>query len=122
MTNSKGIISLEGMEFYAYHGYYEEEQKLGNRYVVDVHMEMNISKAATSDQLEFTADYVEVYQIVSNIFSQKAKLLETLAQQINQEILLSFPAIVSITTEVAKQQPPIAGLCKAAKVSLTSHR
>ena len=34
-SNKMGKVALEGIEFFSYHGYYEEEQKLGNKYEVN---------------------------------------------------------------------------------------
>ena len=43
-----GQIALEGMEFFAFHGYYDEEQKIGNKYGVDLYIETNLNAAAAS--------------------------------------------------------------------------
>ena len=50
-------IALEGMRFYAYHGFYEEEQIIGNNYVIDVYIKTNFSEAAETDDLYKTINY-----------------------------------------------------------------
>ena len=46
-----GVIEIEGMEFYAYHGHYAEEQIVGNRFILDVTLITDCEKAAESDNL-----------------------------------------------------------------------
>ena len=57
------IIALEGMKFYAYHGVYEAEQKIGTDYMVDVYVQTVIAAAAASDKVEATVNYESVFQI-----------------------------------------------------------
>ena len=54
------IISIENMEFYAYHGCFEEEQKIGTRFQVDLNMEVDTSLSENSDNLNDTVDYLAV--------------------------------------------------------------
>lgn len=116
-------IGLEGLVFFTYHGVFEAEQKIGNRYTVDLELEAAVSATALQeDQLEGTIDYGAIYQVVQSVMQQPSKLLEYLAEQINQKCLQQFPAISRITTSVAKHNPPIAGLCQQAKVSITQSR
>ena len=68
------FISLEGMEFYAHHGYYEEERKIGSKYSVDVRLELDLGLAAREDKLEGTVDYEKVYELVSKVMSKEAAL------------------------------------------------
>ena len=59
-----GIIELEGMEFHAAHGCFEQEKRDGNTFIVDFRGEVDMSAAAMSDDLGDTADYGMVYDIV----------------------------------------------------------
>ena len=52
-----GQIALEGMEFFAFHGFYDEEQKIGNKYGVDLYLTTDLKRAATSDDLHETVNY-----------------------------------------------------------------
>ena len=56
-------ITIENMEFYAYHGHFEEEQKIGTWFSLDLTMDVDTSKAELSDELDDTVDYSAVYQI-----------------------------------------------------------
>ena len=61
-----GKVSLEGMEFYARHGYYEEERVIGNKYSVDIVLDVDFSEAVSDDKLGGTVNYEKVYEIVRN--------------------------------------------------------
>ena len=86
-----GKVSLEGMEFYARHGYYEEERIIGNKYSVDVTIELDFSDAADSDKLDGTVNYERVYEIVAGVMAVDALLLEHLAGKIISELKASIP-------------------------------
>ena len=114
------FISLEGMEFYAHHGYYEEERKIGSKYSVDVKLELDLDLAAREDKLEGTVDYEKVYELVSKVMSKEAALLEFLANQIIKILKSKFPEVKKIWVKVGKYNPPIHGICRRAAVELSS--
>jgi 7,8-dihydroneopterin aldolase/epimerase/oxygenase len=113
-----GIISLEGLEFFAYHGAYAEEQKIGNRYAVDIHIETDFSTAAESDHLRDTINYEDVYKHIKAVMQQKHRLLEHIGQSIIKNIRAQYPHIQSIDVKVSKFNPPIGGVCTRARVSI----
>ncbi|MFT6866800.1 MAG: dihydroneopterin aldolase [Cyclobacteriaceae bacterium] len=113
-----GKVSLEGMEFYARHGYYEEERIIGNKYSVDVTVELDFSNAADSDKLQGTVNYEKIYEIVSGVMAIDAMLLEHLAGKIIQQLKTAFPQIKKSWVKVSKYNPPIKGLCHRAVVEL----
>ena len=118
----KGIIKLEGLDFFAYHGYYDEERKTGNKYTVDIALHVTFEKRALNDQLTGTVDYEKIYAIVNKIMDEPTKLLETLANRINQKIMREFDSIVCVETAVSKHNPPIGGVCSRVKVVIKSER
>ena len=65
-------LSLEGMDFHAYHGVYEEENILGGKYTVDVYLEIDIVKAAVTDDVQATVNYEVVYAIVKTAMAKPA--------------------------------------------------
>lgn len=111
-------IALEGMEFYAYHGYYEEEQKIGNRYSVDVRVEWNIRSAGAADDLQQTINYEKIYNSVAQSMKTSHKLLESVAESILLDIRSYFTQ-GNIIIHVAKFNPPIGGVCHKAIICLT---
>lgn len=113
-----GIIALEGLEFFAYHGYYEEEQKIGNRYQVDIQITTDFSEAAEEDKLGGTVNYEDLYRIIASIMKDKIKLLEHIAQRIIQQVRIQYPAVSEIKVSISKLNPPIGGVCERAKITL----
>lgn len=113
-----GIIALEGLEFFAYHGYYEEEQKIGNRYQIDIQITTDFSEAAEEDKLGATVNYEDLYRIIASIMKDKIKLLEHIAQRIIQQVRIQYPAVSEIKVSVSKLNPPIGGVCERAKITL----
>ncbi|GAB4249259.1 MAG: dihydroneopterin aldolase [Ekhidna sp.] len=113
-----GKVSLEGMEFYARHGYYEEERVIGNKYSVDVTLEVDFSEAASEDKLEGTVNYEKVYEIVQEVMNIDANLLEHLAGKMIKSLKESFAQVSKVQVKISKYNPPIKGLCHRATVEL----
>ncbi|MEK6482159.1 dihydroneopterin aldolase [Catalinimonas sp. 4WD22] len=117
-----GKISLEGLEFFAYHGFHEEEQKIGNRYEVDITIETNFDQATENDLLEHTVDYGRLYQLIQEEMQHNTRLLERLAGRIAERTLSELPVVESLVVSISKLNPPLGGLCKKAKVTLQKSR
>jgi len=117
-----GIVRLVGLEFFSHHGYHHEEQKLGNRYTVDISMTLDISRAAQNDDLGGTVNYERVYTIISDIMNNNTKLLEHIAYKINTAILDEFPQVELVESSVSKHNPPLKGICSVASVTLKKNR
>ena len=75
-------ISIEQMEFYAYHGCFKEEQIIGTRFLVDLYLETDTKKAEKTDELADTVNYQEVYLLVKKEMDIKSKLLEHVGRRI----------------------------------------
>jgi dihydroneopterin aldolase len=115
------IIRLQGLDFFSHHGVYEEERKIGNRYTVDVEVVIAQNDFST-DMLNETVNYEEIYLTVATVMSAPVKLLETIASTINQQLLHHFSSILSIQTTVSKHNPPIKGVCDRASVTILLER
>lgn len=111
-----GVIALEGMEFYAFHGYYESERKKGNTFLVDVYISTDFEVAASDDELEATVNYENVYNIVKEVMAEEHKLLERLARRVIDELHAGLPDISSARVRVSKLNPPIEGVARKAWV------
>lgn len=117
-----GIVSLEGLEFFAYHGFYQEEQKIGNKYSVDIKVETLFGKAAAEDKLEGTVNYEVLYEIVKNEMNKPSKLLENIAQRIIDATFRQFSDIHFVEVSISKYNPPIGGICNRAKITLKEYK
>ncbi len=115
-----GIISLEGLEFFAYHGYYDEEQKMGNKYSIDIAITADLNRAAQEDRLSLTVNYEVVYEIIAGVMNIKHRLLEHIAYKIIEAVKEQFSEIQQITVSVSKFNPPIGGVCERSKVTITT--
>ncbi|PWJ43828.1 dihydroneopterin aldolase [Sediminitomix flava] len=115
-------IALEGMEFFAYHGFYEEEQKIGNKYGVDIEVKTNLEKAADEDNLAETVNYESLYQIVSSEMKIQSKLLEHIAGRIIKTVFEKHSDVESILVKIKKFNPPIGGVCYASVITMERNR
>ena len=104
-----GTILLEGMEFFAFHGCFKEEQIIGTKFIVDLCIDVDTEKAEESDHLRDTVDYVGLYRCVKKEMEQKSYLLENVASRIMRAVQTAFPAITSIELKLAKINPPMGG-------------
>lgn len=120
MNFSMGVIEIEGMEFYAYHGHYTEEQIVGNRFVVNLTLSTDCQKAMTSDQLEDALNYQELYLIVKEEMEIKSHLLEHVAGRILSRLFDTYDTIGSAKVKISKLNPPMGGQIE--KVSVTLER
>ncbi|HEY3371333.1 MAG TPA: dihydroneopterin aldolase [Prolixibacteraceae bacterium] len=111
------MIEIEGMEFYAFHGHFEVEKIAGNRFLVNLAIEADCSKAAQSDRLEDTLDYQRAYLAVKEEMAIPSDLLEHVAQRIVNRIKREFPQAGKVKVKVSKMNPPMGGQIE--KVSLT---
>jgi dihydroneopterin aldolase len=114
-----GLIALEGMEFFSYHGYYDEEQKIGNKYAIDVSIETDLQRAAQTDKLRETINYEEIYRIVASVMHQRHRLLEHVAYEIINEVRAKFLDVQHVKVVVSKFNPPIGGVCAKARVEIS---
>jgi 7,8-dihydroneopterin aldolase/epimerase/oxygenase len=114
-------ISLEGLEFFAHHGYYPEEQSNGNTFSVDVKVIFE-AKSPMSDNLEKTVNYERLFAIVEKEIAKTSKLLETVAAGILDEIFLQFEEIQEAEVAVSKLNPPVKGKCARARVLIRKLR
>ncbi|MCV9386893.1 dihydroneopterin aldolase [Reichenbachiella ulvae] len=112
------LVKLEGLDFFSHHGYYEQEREIGNKYTVDVEVELADPVELDDGDLAATVNYEIIYSLVENIMKVPTKLLETLSMSINQKIASRFPKIYSVKTTVSKHNPPIKGVCHKASVTL----
>ncbi len=100
-----GQISMEGMRFRAFHGFYQEEGVLGNDFIIDIYINTNFGGAAAGDDLSKTINYETVYLICKAEMSNPVKLLETLAANIISALKHQFSTIQAVKIKVRKLNP-----------------
>lgn len=115
-------IFFNHIEFYAYHGAFPEENRLGQRFIVDLELGLYLQPAGQSDDLQQTVNYADVYQTVKEIVEgTPVKLVETLAERIADRCLSQYP-IEEILVRVTKPDPPIPGHYQAVGVEIRRSR
>ncbi len=116
------IISLEGLEFFAYHGVHEFEKEQGNSFIVDVEVEADVSEAEQTDELSGTIDYETLFNLVAAEMETRSKLLEHVSARICDAILVHWQQINYIKVRIGKMNPPIGAVCKMSGVTVTRSR
>ena len=111
-----GLISIEGMEFFAHHGCFREEQIIGTRFIVDVFLETDTHAAEMTDDLEQTVNYQTIYACTREEMGVKSKLLEHVGRRILNRIKQEFPQVTGCRVKISKMNPPVGGMVQ--KVSL----
>ncbi|MCH8744734.1 MAG: dihydroneopterin aldolase [Chloroflexi bacterium] len=102
-------VILNGMQFYGFHGVNAEEKALGQTYLVDLAVELDLTKPGQSDQLRDTVSYTHLYQAVKAVIEGEPKnLLESIADAIAARILDQHP-VTSVQVTVKKPRPPLKG-------------
>lgn len=97
-----GKIALEGMKFYAYHGVYEEEQIIGNHFILDIFIETSYGN---NDDLQDTINYETVYLVCQAEMKNRVRLLETLTENIIHSLKHQFNSIQEVTIKIKKLNP-----------------
>ncbi|MEG6590841.1 dihydroneopterin aldolase [Paenibacillus barengoltzii] len=100
-------IVLRHLEYYGYHGVFEEERKLGQRFYVDLELELDLHEAGVNDDLTQTVNYAEVHELVKGVVEKKSfKLIEALAEHIASVVLDTYTRVDALTVRVTKPHPP----------------
>ena len=102
-------IELRGLTFYGYHGAFAEEQRLGQRFVVDLRLGLDLQAAGQRDDLSRTIDYGKVAETVKAIVEGRPfRLIEALAEAVAAAILDAHALVVQVEVRVAKPSAPVA--------------
>ncbi|OEH92654.1 dihydroneopterin aldolase [Bacillus solimangrovi] len=116
-------IYMNKLAFWGYHGVFQEENKLGQRFFVDLVLEIDLHEAAVTDDLEKTVDYGKVYEAVRGIVEGDPRdLVETVTEEICLVILNKFDRVNQVTVKVVKPDPPIPGYYDSVAVEMTRQR
>lgn len=112
-------VSLHGAEFFARHGFYPEEQLLGNKFILDIEVEFNPIADMAADEITDTVNYEQLYTIAEQEIAKTRKLLEAVAQSIADRIKADHPYLEKIRVELKKLNPPLKGRVAYSSVTVT---
>lgn len=117
-----GIIRLNNIRCYAYHGCLTEEAEIGSDYRVDLWVKADFTRAAETDMLSDTIDYVKLNKLVKILMSKRSNLLEQVVQRMVDEVLQQFPEVSETGVSLSKINPPLGGDVESVTVELTKSR
>jgi len=99
-------IELNSIRFFADHGMYEEEKRVGNEFEVDVSIACKSPNQLVTS-IEQTVDYAEVYRILQEEFAKRQFFIETVAMKVADKLQQHFPDIENVRIAIRKLNPPI---------------
>lgn len=114
-----GTIEIENMEFYAFHGCYDTEKRVGNHFLVSVWLHTDLDTPAATDDLYTSVNYLEVYELVRAQMGVTSNILEHVAARIVESLYARFPQLEKATVKVSKLAPPLGGPVEKTSVVLT---
>ncbi len=115
-----GRIAIEGMKFYAHHGYYHDERKVGNHFIADVYLETDFQKAAESDELSGTINYEDIWELTRQAMEEPSFLIEHVALRLYRSIRERFAQLSYCRVRISKLNPPLKGEVARTWVELDS--
>ena len=116
-------IILKDLGFYGYHGVFAEEEKLGQRFFIDLELGTDLAPAAASDRLSDGISYADIYDVVKAAFeTRRMKLLEAVAGNIVDDLFAAFPRVSWIIIRLRKPEAPIAMVRGEAAIELHRQR
>lgn len=114
-----GIIKVENIRMFAYHGCLKEETKIGSDYRVDLEVRANLQQSARTDSLKDTVDYVFLNKVVIEEMKKSSHLLETVAKRILNRIFTEDNLVTKTTVWISKLNPPIGGDVEKVTIKMT---
>lgn len=116
-------IILKEMQFYGFHGLLPEENKLGQRFNVDVELFVDLKTAGRTDEMTDSVHYGYAYDVVKQVVEGKPKnLIEAVAESIATKLLENFDLLVACNVKVIKPDPPIPGHYQSVAVEIYRER
>jgi dihydroneopterin aldolase len=105
------VVFVNGLILHAHHGVAEHERRVGQPFILDLELEMNLEDAARSDKLADTASYDDIVQVVSGAFQTRHyRLVEAAAGAVIDAVLDRFPRVDAVRIAVRKPHAPIAAV------------
>ena len=101
-----GVITVEGIRVFAYHGHLPEEAILGGQFIINVWVKVDTKEVEKTDNLKHTVDYVKIISVVKEKMEIRSNMIEVPAKRIVDAILRLYK-VQKVKVEVEKIQPPI---------------
>lgn len=112
-----GLVLVEDLEVFAYHGHFKEEQLVGRNFIVNLMVDTDFTKAVETDELSGTVDYSRLCRIIHEQMAIPSKLLEHVGGRIFKAIKTEFGnSIVFAELKIAKINTPLPGKIGAVSI------
>lgn len=116
------LLGIEGMHFFAHHGFYEEEKIIGTNFIVDVYITADLNRAGESDKIKDTINYETIYAICKQAMQTSHDLIEKVAGEIISLILPLLNKGDLVKVRVRKLNPPMPGKVDSSFIELEGGR
>ena len=116
-----GLITVEGIRVFAYHGHLPEEAKLGGNFIVNAWVKADTSEVEKTDDLNDTVDYVKIIDIVKEQMAIRSDMIEQPARRI-VDAILTLNKVQKVNVEVQKITPPIDATFDKISVTIKAER
>ena len=114
-----GRVELVDMEFFAHHGCFEDERIIGNKFIVNLWVDFDCTKASQTDDINDALNYQTLYDIVKKEMAQPSHLLEHVAGRILTQVKEQFPYIAAAQVKIDKLNPPLGGKVGSSRVTMS---
>lgn len=122
MKIDQSYILLKDISCYAYHGVAPQERVIGNAYLIQLKLKVDVNKAAKSDEVADTVNYATVFEIVKAEMDVPSKLLEHVCARIVERLFNELQTIEAIDICLSKRNPPMGADIDSAGVEMHCSR
>jgi dihydroneopterin aldolase len=112
-------LTITGLQTYGYHGMFDAERELGQKFIFDVSATLTPAQTHLPDKLDASVRYDEVVQEIIRISDASTfRTLEALAETIARRLLERYAVMQRITVSVAKASPPIQHMLEQIRIEV----
>ncbi|MDR0797571.1 MAG: 2-amino-4-hydroxy-6-hydroxymethyldihydropteridine diphosphokinase [Nitrososphaerota archaeon] len=116
-------ILINGLQAWGKHGVFDFEQNHSQPFTVDIELWADLLESFTSDDLQNTINYADIYNIVKSVIeTQSFQLIERLTYVLLEKIFLYDKRIQKIKIRVMKNKAPLDGQVNYVGIELEKNR
>jgi dihydroneopterin aldolase len=117
------MIFVTGLLVHAHHGVMAHEEQVGQRFVIDLELAIDLAPAGRSDKLADTVSYSAIVEAATRAFTRQSfRLVEAAAAAVAEALIVAFPQVVSVRVTLHKPHAPIAAIFNDVGVSILRKR
>ena len=117
------MIFVTGLLVHAHHGVMAHEEQVGQRFVIDLELAIDLAPAGRSDKLADTVSYSAIVEAATRAFTRESfRLVEAAAAAVAEALIVAFPQVVSVRVTLHKPHAPIAAIFNDVGVSILRKR